>query len=50
MREVFAELSRELAGATGELGGLLERDLADLNRTAGGLGLPTVYVPAEGGS
>ncbi|HYH46829.1 MAG TPA: glycosyl hydrolase, partial [Thermoanaerobaculia bacterium] len=49
-REVFAELSRELAGATAELGGLLERDLAELNQTAGGLGLPTVYVPAAGGS
>jgi FtsZ-binding cell division protein ZapB len=45
MREVFAEQMKELEGYETELSSLLGKDLADLNRTAAGLGLPVVYVP-----
>ncbi len=45
MREVFAEQSKELAGLEAELQGLLGQDLAALNGTADGLGLPVIYVP-----
>jgi photosystem II stability/assembly factor-like uncharacterized protein len=45
MREVFAAQMKELEGYEAELAALLDRDLADLNRTAAGLGLPVIYVP-----
>ena len=45
MREVFAEQMKELEGYEAELETLLGKDLADLNRTAAGAGLPVVYLP-----
>jgi photosystem II stability/assembly factor-like uncharacterized protein len=44
--EVFAEQAKELAGYEAELGALLGQDLAALNTTAAGLGVPGIYVPA----
>ncbi|HEX9945137.1 MAG TPA: glycosyl hydrolase [Thermoanaerobaculia bacterium] len=46
-REVYAEQVKELEGYEAELAGLIDRDLAALNRTAGQLGVPVVYVPAK---
>ena len=45
MRQVFAAESKELDGDIAELQGLLDGDLAALNQTAGGLGVPVIYVP-----
>jgi hypothetical protein len=47
-KDVFAEQTKELAGYEAELDGLLSRDLAALNDSAGKLGLPGIYVPARG--
>jgi photosystem II stability/assembly factor-like uncharacterized protein len=47
MREVFAAQVQELAGYEAELAGLIERDLAVLNQTAGQVGVPGIYVPAR---
>jgi len=46
-QEVFAEQTKELAGYEAELDGLLSKDLASLNDSAGKLGLPGIYVPAR---
>jgi len=46
MRQVLAAQSKELDGYTAELQGLLDKDLAALNQTAGQLGVPTIYIPA----
>ena len=45
-REVFAAQKAELDGYVAELQSLLDKDLAALNETAKGLGLPVVYVAA----
>lgn len=45
MREVFALQMKELEVYEAELAALLDKDLADLNKTASGLGLPVIYVP-----
>jgi photosystem II stability/assembly factor-like uncharacterized protein len=45
-REVFAEQAKELAGYEAELDGLLSKDVAALNATAGQLGVPGIYGPA----
>lgn len=45
MRQVLAAESKELDGYAAELQGLLDKDLAALNQTAGGLGVPVIYVP-----
>jgi hypothetical protein len=50
LQEVFAEQTKELAGYEAELDGLLSRDLAALNDSAGKLGVPGIYVPARAGS
>ncbi len=47
MREVFAAQVQELEGYEGELAGLLEKDLAALNQTAAGVGLPGIWLPAQ---
>ncbi len=47
MREVFAEQVKELEGLESELAALLGQDLAALNRTAAGLGVPGIWVPAK---
>jgi hypothetical protein len=47
VKDVFAEQTKELAGYEAELEGLLNRDLAALNDSAGKLGLPGIYVPAR---
>lgn len=47
MREVFAEQVKELEGLESELAGLLGQDLAALNQTAAGLGVPGIWVPAK---
>ncbi|HYX22650.1 MAG TPA: hypothetical protein VFC23_00740, partial [Thermoanaerobaculia bacterium] len=44
-REVFAEQSKELAGYETELDGLLGKELAALNDSAGKLGVPVIWVP-----
>jgi photosystem II stability/assembly factor-like uncharacterized protein len=45
MRQVFAAESKELDGYVAELQGLLGKDLAALNDSAGKLGLPVIYLP-----
>jgi len=45
MRQVLAMESKELDGRAAELQDLLDKDLAALNQTAGGLGVPAIYVP-----
>ena len=45
MRQVFAVEKDELDGYVAELTGLVDKDLAALNDSAGKLGLPVVYVP-----
>jgi hypothetical protein len=47
MKEVFAEQAKELEGLEFELAGLLGQDLAALNQTAAGLGVPGIWVPAK---
>ncbi|HEV8578769.1 MAG TPA: glycosyl hydrolase [Thermoanaerobaculia bacterium] len=47
MREVFAAQLEELTGYEAELSTLIEKDLADLDKTAGQLGVPGIYVPAK---
>ncbi len=47
MREVFAAQLEELNGFEAELSGLIEKDLAALNQTAGQAGVPGIYVPAK---
>lgn len=47
MREVFAEQVKELEGLEAELDALLGQDLAALNQTAAGLGVPGIWVPAK---
>jgi hypothetical protein len=47
MREVFAGQLAELQGYENELNGLLEKDLAALNQSAGQAGVPGIYVPAK---
>jgi len=43
---VLTRLPKELAGYEAELSALLGKDLAALNTTAAGLGVPGIYVPA----
>ena len=45
MREVYAAQLAELESYESELNGLIDRDLATLNRTAGEVGVPGIYVP-----
>ncbi len=47
MREVFAAQLTELNGYEAELAGLIEKDLAAVDQTAGQLGVPVIYVPAK---
>ncbi len=47
MREVFAAQLAELEGYEKELAGLIDKDLAALNQTAGQVGVPGIYVPAK---
>ena len=46
-KEVFAAQTKELADYEAELDGLLSKDLAALNESAGKLGVPGIYVPAR---
>jgi multidrug efflux pump subunit AcrA (membrane-fusion protein) len=47
VREVFAAQLKELDTLEGELNGLIDKDLAALNQTAAGIGVPGIYVPAK---
>jgi photosystem II stability/assembly factor-like uncharacterized protein len=47
VKEVFAEQLKELDSLEGELNGLIQNDLAALNQTAAGIGVPGIYVPAK---
>jgi photosystem II stability/assembly factor-like uncharacterized protein len=47
MQEVFAAQVAELNGYEGELEALLGKDLADLNTSAGQLGVPGIWVPTK---
>ena len=47
VKEVFVEQLKELDSLEGELNGLIDKDLATLNQTAAGIGVPGIYVPAK---
>jgi photosystem II stability/assembly factor-like uncharacterized protein len=47
VKDVFAAQLAELQGYESELDGLIDKDLAALNQTAGQLGVPGIYVPAK---
>jgi photosystem II stability/assembly factor-like uncharacterized protein len=47
VQEVFAAQLEELKGYETELDGLIGKDLAALNQTAGQVGVPGIYVPTK---